>query len=338
MTAAGTLTWLRLSYRRQSWEVFLIFAGAIAIAGGMVYISGQIEELRTLRDACLAATPRQCDAIVARAYEPTQTAQLLLRAAELAPFVVGIVLGAPLVASEIEGRTAPLAWMLSRSRTRWLIGRAVFVVAVSAICLALLAWGSEMVAALLDPERNLARDFNFAEARGPILIARGFGVVALAVLIGAIIGRLLPALLASILVVAGVFIGFGLVDGAILKAEARVVQTDPQSGTEILGNYWLDAGLQLTDGTVLTWDEVSQRGIRGQDVASQIAFTQDTGGCWYASEAEMAANRPVGCEVAWVVSGDRYPAVTARRAAMLGAMGIVAIAGAAAVVERRRPE
>jgi hypothetical protein len=332
------MTWLRLSYRRQSWEAFLIVAASIAVAGGMVYISGQIEELRILRDACLAETPGQCDAIVGRAYDPTQTAQLLLSMSEIAPFVIGITLGAPLVAREIEGRTAYFGWTMSRSRTRWLIGRAVFGIALGAMCLALIAWTSEMAAALLDPERSLARDFNFAESRGPILVARGFAVLALAVLAGAVVGRLLPGLLAAILVVAGVFLGFGFADAAVLKAEARVVRTDPETGTGSLGDHWVDSGLQLTDGPAVSWDEVSRRGIRGQDAASQTAFTQDANGCWYSSEAEISAGRPVGCEVAWVVSGDRYPEVTARRAAMLGGIGLLALAGAAVVVERRRPE
>lgn len=200
------------------------------------------------------------------------------------------------------------------------------------------AWSSDLAAALLDPSRDLTRDFNFADARGPILVARGFAALALAVLVGAVLGRVLPALLAAIFVVAGIFIGFGLLDGAILKAEAQVVRTDPATGTGIPGDHWIDTGLELADGTDLTWDEVNQSGLRGRDVASQIAFTQDDRGCWYASEADMAANQPVGCEVAWVVAGERYPGVTVRRSAMLGGLGIIGLVAAAFVVQRRRPE
>ena len=97
-----------------------------------------------------------------RAYEPTQTAQLLLRLSELAPFAVGILLGAPLVAREIDGRTAQLAWTMSRSRTRWLVGRIGFPVVVAVVSLGPLAWTSEVAAALLDPARDLTRDLAFA--------------------------------------------------------------------------------------------------------------------------------------------------------------------------------
>lgn len=329
---SGALSWARLAYRQQSWEVFLLVAAAAGVGGGMLWVSSQIESLRALRDACLADTPQLCDVIVGRAYEPIQTAQFLLQLSELAPFAVGIVLGAPLVAREIDGRTAPLAWALSGSRTRWLIGRVLFVVAIAALCLGILAWTSEIVAALLDPERDLGRDFNFADTRGPILVARGFGALALAVLVGAVVGRLLPGLLAAILVIAAVFIGFGFLDGAILKAEARVVRIDPQTGTGVLGDHWLESGLQLTDGTALTWDEVARRGIEAE-------YADDGGdGCWYESQADFTAGRPVGCEVAWVVAGDRYFDVTVRRGVMLGGLGMLALAGTATVVERRRPE
>lgn len=331
----GAWAWLRLSYRQQRAEVFLLVAAAAALGIGMLWVSSQIVGLRVLRDACLADTPQLCDALVGRAYEPTQTAQMMLLLSELAPFAVGILLGVPLVAREIDGRTAQLAWSLSRSRTRWLIGRVLFVVAIALVCLGLLAWTSEGAAALLDPTRDLTRDFNFADNRGPILVARGFLALALAVLVGAVVGRMLPALLAAILLVAGVFIGFGFVDGAILKAEAQVVRIDPQTGTGIRGDHLIDTGLQLTDGTVLTWEQVARQGI---EAAYGETGEESDDGCRYASEADMAAGRRVGCEVAWVVAGERYRAVVARRAAMLGGLGSIALIGAVAVVNRRRPE
>ncbi len=323
---------LRLAWRLQRWELFVAMIAVAAAAAAMLWVSSDIVNLRALRDDCLATSPGTCDAIAARAYAPIQTAQMLLTLAELAPFALGIVLGAPLVAREIDGRTAQLVWTLSRSRVRWLISRVAFVVAVVVVCLGVLAFTSEIVAALLDPQRNLARDFNFAESRGPILVARGFLVLALGVLVGALLGRTLPALLAAILLSAAVVIGFGFVDGAILKAESTVVRIDPQTGTGILGDHWLDSGLQLIDGTAMTWEEVARHGI-------EAGFAEDAGdGCRYASSAAMQAGRPIGCEVAWVVAGERYPAVTARRIAMLGALGLIALAGAAFVVQRRRPD
>ena len=41
------------------------------------------------------------------------------------PFVVGILLGVPIVGRELELRTAALAWSLSGDRRRWLLSRVV---------------------------------------------------------------------------------------------------------------------------------------------------------------------------------------------------------------------
>lgn len=327
-----TWTWLRLSYRRQRLELLLFAVSVIAVAGAMLWLTSQIVELRALRDECLADIPERCDAIVASAYAPTQNIQLLLMLSELAPFALGIVLGAPLIAREIEGRTAQLAWTMTRSRIRWLVGRVGFVALFVALCLGILAITSEAAAAILDPERNLAQDFNFAEHRGWILVARGLFVLMIAILVGAVLGRLLPGLLAASLLSAAIIFGFGVVDSAILKGEARLMRMDPQTGVAAgRGSLYLDSGLELTDGTVHTWEQVSRLGIDAD-------YGDDRSGLRYASEADLAAGRPVGHEVAWIVPGDRYPAVTARRAAMLGLLGLLSFVAVAAVVERRRPE
>ena len=320
---------LRLAWRMQRWELMIIGLSVIAAAAAMVWVTNEITGLRVLRDACLADQPVLCDAIVARAYAPTQDAQMLLRIAELAPFALGIILGAPLIAREVDSGTAQLAWTLSRSRARWLIGRVGFVALVVAVCLGIMAVTSEMAAAVLDPERNLARDFNFADSRGWILVARGLFVLTVAVLVGAVIGRVLPAFITAILLSAALVIGIGVVDGALLRAEARVVAMDPQSGAGEMGDHYVDGGLQLTDGTVVSWDEVASRGI--------AANYGDERGGRFATEADMAAGDAIGHEVAWMVPGERYGAVTARRGAMLGALGLMVLAGTGVVVERRRP-
>lgn len=331
MRVARSWMWLRLSYRLHRWELIFVGIAVVAIAAAMLWVTSEIVGLRALRDECLADNPVLCDDIVGRAYAPTQDAQLLLGIAQLAPFALGIILGAPLVAREIEGSTAQLAWTMSGSRVRWLVGRVGFVALVVVIALGILAVTSETVAALLDTGRDLARDFNFADHRGWILVSRGLFVLMLAILIGALIGRVLPGLLAASLLAAVFSLGFNYLDGIILRSEAQLVSMDPQTGVADRGSLFLDVGLQLTDGTVHTWDDVFRLGI-------QADYGDDESGRRFASEADMAAGRAVGHEVAWIIPGDQYPAVTVRRGAMLGAFGVIALIGAAAVVQRRRPQ
>jgi hypothetical protein len=59
--------------------------------------------------------------------------------------ILGLFLGVPVVAREIEGRTAHLAWTLDPGRWRWLLQRAVPVLAVALVAGILIGIGSEMV-------------------------------------------------------------------------------------------------------------------------------------------------------------------------------------------------
>jgi hypothetical protein len=61
------------------------------------------------------------------------------------PFVLGLFLGVPLVAREIEGRTTSIAWTLSGSRRRWLVHRAAPVVVIVVLAALLVGIGGEVL-------------------------------------------------------------------------------------------------------------------------------------------------------------------------------------------------
>ncbi len=117
-----------------------------------------------------------------------------------------MLLGAPLVAREIDGGTAQLAWSIGRSRTWWLLRRIAFIALIVALLLATLAVASEVLATMLAPDRNLSADFVWFGRRGWLIVARGMGALILGMLVGAAIGRVLPAILAAALVTALVFV------------------------------------------------------------------------------------------------------------------------------------
>lgn len=57
----------------------------------------------------------------------------------LLPLIIGLVFGAPLVASEIEGKTNRLAWSQGVSRTRWLLSSWLTLATSTVIMMSLLA-------------------------------------------------------------------------------------------------------------------------------------------------------------------------------------------------------
>ena len=116
---SGALTWARLSYRQQRWELILVAVGVVGVAVAMVWFSGQLDGLRAASPECLGvpieeAFPESGPSVACQSilndYSITQgLADNLLLLSFVAPFGMGVLLGAPLVAREIDGGTAQLA-------------------------------------------------------------------------------------------------------------------------------------------------------------------------------------------------------------------------------------
>lgn len=337
MTAA--LTWARLSFRQHRWELILVALGVAVAAIGMLWFASQIEGMRAASPDCLGeapnpgffsdSTPTACQAVLNAYYETTGFADMFLDASFAAPFGIGILLGAPLVAREVDGGTAQLAWSLGRSRTWWLLRRIAFIGLFVVVALGVLAVTSEILAAALAPDRNLQADFTWFGRRGWLIVARGIGALLLGILIGAMIGRVLPAILAAGLVIALAFTGLSLTADRMNAADALVRRfyVDERSVNFSLADLSLDYGLVIDDAFV-TYDELFRRGITATWSENGVAF---------ASEADYLAGRPLGEDAQRFIPGKRYQEIAARDAATAGGLGLAALAATAFVVSRRRP-
>jgi hypothetical protein len=108
------------------------------------------------------------------------------------PAIIGVFWGAPLVARELESGTFRLAWTQSVTRARWLATKISVVGAAAAVSCGLLSlmlgwWSSAAInRARLGPAM-------FAE-RGLVPVGYAVFAVALAVAVGALIRRTLPAM------------------------------------------------------------------------------------------------------------------------------------------------
>ena len=88
MTAA--LTWARLSYRQQRWELILVAIGVTAVAGAMLWFSQQLSGMVAANPDCLPAgvdqLPGSCSQVLQAYYETTGFADQLLLLSFAAPF------------------------------------------------------------------------------------------------------------------------------------------------------------------------------------------------------------------------------------------------------------
>ena len=337
----GALTWARLSYRQQRWELILVLVGVAAVTAGMLWFASMLEGMRAASPDCLPSVgnfldsegpPLACQATLTAYYEAEGMASNLINLVWAAPFGMGVLLGAPLVAREIDGRTAQLAWSLSPSRVGWLLRRIAFVALFGLALLGVLAVASELLTAAIFPDRTLSEDFAFFGRRGLPIVARGVGAILLGVLVGALIGRVLPAVLASALVIGLAFLGLTLAEDRWNQAEATLQRFSPEFGNSQsfdLGALPVAYGLETADGEFVSFSDASARGMNQN-------FADENGG-WYASEEDLEAGRLLGYDAQLMIPGERYPEIVLRHSALAVALGILALGLAAIVVVRRRP-
>jgi len=229
------------------------------------------------------------------------------------PFLLGALVGAPLVARELERGTSRLAWSLAPSRVRWFVTRVLPAVVV-VFALALVAGlALDRLTGAMEPGTDAARSFAGFGSRGVVLAARAVFVLALGICLGALVGRMLPALILTVVIGFVGIAGGSYVHGRWLATEAVVAPSE--SGGP--GDLYIEQRVRTPDGRILTWYQLE----------TEVPPPED-GSDW----------PPQGYTyVALVVPAERLMSVQAREVAALGGAGLVFLAVGAAAVARRRP-
>jgi hypothetical protein len=315
-----TLADLRTAWLLQRFELTLLIGASVVLTIASLIVAWQLNvAVAELRD-CYQAAPDSsvpgwpCRDIDAWFAQLSGAQQVILGVTLTVPFVLGLFLGAPLVAREIERRTAPIAWSLSPSRRRWLIRRAMPVALIVGLALVLVGQVAEALILATEPE---AIGFRHFAMHGPLLVVRGVAVLAIGVFIGLAIGRALPAVLLTILAVVGLFGGLQIARTEMMRSEA--VWLDPSEMSASIEMVY-DSGFRVdATGEQLTYDEAFER------------YPEELGpfgeGLPPGTTVLVRANPP-----------EQYPAFVAREAAALLLVTVVAAAAAIWLIGTRRPE
>jgi hypothetical protein len=232
------------------------------------------------------------------------------------PFVVGLILGVALVGREIESGTAATVWTLAGSRRRWLVARLAPVLVVLVGLLAFSAVTSEILALGRSPWVPGGVTFDDVGEHGPGVVARGFAGFAVAVTVGAVTGRMLPAVIVSAALALGMWLAGDVAFYEWMRASAREVPLPANSydlpGGRIFDGYWRTA-----DGTRLSDDEAWNAVPTGEDPEAWLAENLD--------------------RVAIGVPGSDYPRWAMTETIGYGVVAVFGLALAFPIVERRRP-
>jgi hypothetical protein len=314
------LNWARLSFRLQRLEILLLTVVVLVASGLMAWFAFQLEGLAAAYPDCDFFDPAVSCQAAGQSFESVfGMGELIMGSITLISVGIGLFLGVPLVAREVEQGTAQLAWTIGRSRVRWLIGRVVFATLVGVVLLGMLAVMTDVLAAAMRPEIDTSQAFWFYGGRGPLVVGRGMLGLGAGVLIGALLGKQLPALLLALLAVGGLYLASEVAFRSWHEIEAVVASANDHL-SEPLG---ISSGIELPSG-----ERVGYGG----------AEFQDENGVFYASQEDFQARRnPIGREYQLIIRGERYTEIVAREAVILAGAGALLIGAAAAVTQRRRP-
>jgi hypothetical protein len=308
---------VRITLRLHRFELISFGAalGGLALASALATL--YVASLRP-GPGCLALTdtmPAGCQ----QAFEAYSNASQWLGGVLLTPlllvtYAVGLFLGVPLVARELERGTVRLAWSLAPSRWGWYLGRMIPVLIVLVVLTFAAGAAIDQFFAASRPGFDIANSFDSYGLRGGLLASRAVVIFGVAVMVGSIIGRVLPSVIIAALVATIGLTGIGQVHQELLKREAIVVDQGEEGVGIDDGDLWIDSKFRLPDGTLVGWEYFGDQGP---------VFDEQ--------------GNPQYPQVNLVIPGERYRFVEAREALALAGASLLALLLAAAVVLRRRP-
>ncbi|HEX3219602.1 MAG TPA: hypothetical protein VHU77_06205 [Candidatus Limnocylindria bacterium] len=312
---------IRLAFAMQRLELRLLLGAVLLMAVAALGIAWQMRVVRDEQLACIRTTPQPMEG---SAVSPCTAQDDALNSLDRisafikvgimgTPIVLGLFLGVPLVAREVESRTAPLAWTLSRSRRRWLWQRGLPV--LGALTLACIAAGvaGDVLAHAPPWAEGTGPGFEDWFVRGPQVAVRGAAVAAIGLLTGAVVGRQLPAVLMGFVATIALFASATMVLDAWMADAVEPVAV--QEGQIVGGKIYGSGIREDATGEILSDEAAYQKLGNALDFGIPTGYTQ----------------------VYYLVPSRRYGDFVLYEGALFG---IVALAGMGAttwIVTRRSP-
>jgi hypothetical protein len=246
------------------------------------------------------------------------------------PFVIGGLLGAPIMGRELESGTARLTWSFSANRIRWFIWRLVPPTLLAVLLLAAVGIASNALSyqqTLIDPNHF----FGGGHLRGLRLVARGAAAFGIAVLAGLVVRRVLPALIVGAVASVILYNALGWATFEWLPKEV-LADSAHMGGQDAIppGSQVWSVALEAPNGSFDLEYEVAlangfpRRTADGGVIEQDPAFI-----AWYTGRGYR--------EVLAGWSPQRYPDLVLHESgALLGGTAVLLI-GTAAALQRTRP-
>lgn len=304
---------IRLTFLMHRFELIALAIATAVLVAAAIGVAGRLDAVGFGPCADPTGTVTSgCQALGEVFYDIDQNqASPVLSFIAILPYAAGLFLGGPLIAREIERGTTRLAWSISPSRFRWYLARMLPVVAAVLALTFVAGFAADRLIAARTPGVDVSNAFDAYGTRGVLVAITALVMTAGALGLGAVIGRVLPTVILALVLGA---LGLTLVAKLHAQYTAReaIVVDAEQAGR---GDRYIDQFFRLPGGRLVDWNELAEI-----DPA--------------AMESEAGPTYPM---VSLVIPGERYRAVEAREAVVLGGIAVLMLAGTAVIVQRRRP-
>ncbi|MGH2466642.1 MAG: hypothetical protein ACRDGL_02790 [Candidatus Limnocylindrales bacterium] len=306
--------------RTQRFELFAVLVVGVVAALATTIEAARLQALAPSA-ACLLArfsgagvSPPSCPSPDAFIAMDNREVARLMAAMAVVPAIIGLLATSTLVSSEVEHRSAQLAWVLAPSRRRWLCERLLVAGGVLVVATSLAALGSLALERVRVPWFDPGASFADFGLSGPLVLARAIAFAGLGLLAGAVTGRQVPAVITGAMAITLLFLALSALMPYGLPAVP--IRIDGPPGASLLTGIRFRA----PDGTLITYSEVVQRAPPGLDDDARIDWID-----------EHYPGVSIG------LPASEAPQVALREGALLGAVAVTSVAGSFVVVGRRRP-
>lgn len=252
----------RFTLKQHRFEVGAGALAAVVVGAAALWVNSKLQALN-VPAACFEASTRDgatvtpdCDRLV-RAFTSivNEDAGKVLAAMAVLPIAAGLLAGVTLVGRELESRTAQTAWGLAASRRRWLARQVwplvlVIVLTVGFAALAVSALETTMAAYFTYIWKDLG-------LYGPLAVARTFGALGLGLILGAAMGRTLPAFIIAA-VLSAVLVGVGAAGSRAwwVTAQPHVVVEFADTQGEGFDGIMFEQVWRTPDGNLISENDV----------------------------------------------------------------------------------
>ena len=319
-----------MTFKQHRFEMLAVIVASIGLTVAALMVTQMLSSVTTPHDCFESSVrgeplPVGCDTLEEFNRINYDVAGTVMAAMAVLPWAAGLVIGVVLVGVELDHRTASLGWWLARSRRRWLLMRAVPVAMGLALVLALPAWAAEVLGrtrhGLYDPATTTTLDYGL---RGYVVVAKGLAAFGIGLFFGAILGRLLPALISAGVAAVILIIATAPIQYPNLPPERieSFEDLDRAGIYYVLHTWTLDraTGQRVDDDQYTVWQqEDPERAAADVDGAAFRAWFDER----YVS-------------VSAVVTGDRYAFIPAQESLLMVGLAVALVGATVVVVERKR--